>query len=182
MGRLYTENTRPKLQERRRVTTVFQRSALLTSSVWNNIVYPLKIRKDKIDSKKKEEINQLIEDLGLTDFIGQRADKLSGGEAQRVALARALVFKPQVLLLDEPTANLDPTNISIIEEMIKGYLQRKDHIVVMVTHNIFQAKRLAHRVALLHQGELVEVNEKEKFFNDPEEEITKKFFLGELIH
>ncbi len=182
MGDSYLENTRPTLELRREITTVFQRSALLTSSVWNNIIYPLRLRKIRIDEQKREEVNLLIEELGLTSFKRQRADKLSGGEAQRVALARALVFEPKVLLLDEPTANLDPTNISIIEEMIKRYLQREDRVIIMVTHNIFQARRLAHRVALLHQGELVEVNEKERFFNDPQREITKKFFLGELVH
>lgn len=182
MGETIPHNTRPGLELRREITTVFQRSALLTTSVWNNIIYPLRLRRIRVDEERRGEINQLIEELGLTNYKKQRADKLSGGEAQRVALARSLVFKPKVLLLDEPTANLDPTNISIIEEMIKRYLQREDRVIIMVTHNIFQARRLAHRVALLHQGELVEVNEKERFFNDPENEITKKFFMGELVH
>lgn len=182
LGQIYDQNSRPKLDLRRDITTVFQRSALLTTSVWNNIVYPLRLRKVKIDTQKKKEVHELIQALGLTDFIRQRADKLSGGEAQRVALARALVFEPKVLLLDEPTANLDPSNIGIIEEMIKSYIQKEEKVIIMVTHNIFQARRLAHRVALIHQGELVEVNDKETFFNSPEKEVTKKFFLGDLIH
>lgn len=182
MQKKYHKDHLPDLQVKRMVTTVFQRSALLSTTVWKNILYPLKLRNIKIDDSVKNRANKLLAELGLNDFKSQRADKLSGGEAQRTALARALIFEPEVLLLDEPTSNLDPTNISIIEEKIKKYIEKKNKMVVMVTHNIFQAQRLADRVGLLHQGNFVEVNTKEKFFNSPEKELTKRFLSGDLVH
>jgi tungstate transport system ATP-binding protein len=110
------------------------------------------------------------------------AHTLSGGEMQRVALARALVLRPEVLLLDEPTANLDPYNIRLIEEMTAHVNQVEGVTVVVVTHNIFQARRLAHRVALILHGRLVEVAPTEQFFDRPEHPQTAAFVRGELIY
>lgn len=171
------ENT-PSLKTKRKITIVFQRPALMTRSVEKNIAYPLKIRDKEIDYEK---IDELVDKLGIKDLKKQRADKLSGGEAQRVSLARALIFNPQVLLLDEPTSNLDPANIKIIEDMISDYIKRKKTTIVMVTHNLLQAKRLADRVGLLHNGKLIEVKEKEEFFENPEEQLTKDYLAGRLI-
>ena len=181
-GERFGTDREPELKQKRKITTVFQRSALLRTSLWNNVVYPLKLRGEEINGEKKEEIEKLLEQMGLTEFKDQRADKLSGGETQRAALARALVFEPEVLLLDEPTSNLDPTNIGIIEEMIKQYIKKENKMILVVTHNIFQARRLADRVGLLHQGQLVETGEKKSFFNSPEQELTAKFLSGELVH
>ncbi len=181
-GKRFGTDREPELKQKRKITTVFQRSALLRTSLWNNVVYPLKLRGEEINGEKKEEIEKLLEQMGLTEFKDQRADKLSGGETQRAALARALVFEPEVLLLDEPTSNLDPTNIGIIEEMIKQYIKKENKMILVVTHNIFQARRLADRVGLLHQGQLVETGEKKSFFNSPEQELTAKFLSGELVH
>ncbi len=174
----YTKNELPGLSTRRKITTVFQRPFLMTTSVWQNIIYPLKIRNQKIE---KEKVEDIILKLGLSDIMCQRADKLSGGEAQRVSLARALVFRPQVILLDEPTSNLDPSNVKIIEDMIQEYVYEENATVVMITHNVFQAKRLANRVSLLYKGELAEVNDKDEFFNNSKCEVTKKFLSGELV-
>ncbi len=171
------ENT-PSLEIKRKITIVFQTPSLMTRSVEKNIAYPLKIRGKKIDYEK---IDELVDKLGIQDLKKQRADKLSGGEAQRVSLARALIFNPQVLLLDEPTSNLDPANIKIIEDMISDYIKRKKTTIVMVTHNLLQAKRLADRVGLLHNGKLIEVKEKEEFFENPEEQLTKDYLAGRLI-
>lgn len=178
----YKPNEIPDLATRREITTVLQRSALLKTTVWKNVVYPLKLRKVDVTSAKRKEIESLLDYLGLVKLKNQRADTLSGGEAQRVAMARAIVFEPNVLLLDEPTSNLDPTNISILEKMIKRYIAKKNKSIIMVTHNILQAKRLADRVGLLYQGQMIEVDKKDKFFNNPTKEVTQKFLEGELIY
>ncbi|WP_240503535.1 phosphate ABC transporter ATP-binding protein [Natranaerobius trueperi] len=178
LDKTYTKNKLPDLDIRRKVTTVFQRPYLMTSSVYQNIIYPLKIRNQSYD----HEVDEIIEKLGLTQLKHKRADKLSGGEAQRVALARALVFKPEVILLDEPTSNLDPANVKIIEDMIEDYRTKLNATIVIVTHNVFQAKRLATKVSLLYKGKLIEVNDKKDFFINPSHSITKQFLSGELIY
>ena len=178
LNQVYTRDSIVELEIKRKITIVFQSPALMTRSVEKNIAYPLKIRGKKIDYKK---IDKLVDRLGLQDLKKQRADKLSGGEAQRVSLARALIFNPQVLLLDEPTSNLDPANIKIIEAMISDYIKRKKTTIVMVTHNLLQAKRLADRVGLLHNGKLIEVKEKEEFFVNPKKQLTKDYLAGRLI-
>ena len=178
-GRSYfpnNNNTRP-LEMMRKITTVFQRPALLKDSVWNNIIYPLKIRKRQVN---KQEIMPVVEELGISHLLRQNSRTLSGGEAQRVAMARALVFKPQVLLLDEPTANLDPGNIKIIEQMVTKYAAQEKPTVVWITHNHFQAKRVGDRVCLLEGGHLVEVSSKDTFFNNPRQRRTQEFLAGEM--
>jgi len=181
-GNGYLDGTLPDLSQRRSITTVLQRSALLQQSVWKNVIFPLKIRGIKITESKTLEIEELLKYLGLHELKDQRADKLSGGEAQRVAMARAVVFEPDVLLLDEPTSNLDPSNIIIIEKMIERYIKKPDKTIIMITHNIMQAKRLADRIGLIYEGEMIEVAKKDKFFNDPERNLTEKFLNGELIY
>jgi len=99
-----------------------------------------------------------------------------------VALARALVFKPKVLLLDEPTANLDPSNIKIIEGMVTKYTREVKPTVVWITHNHFQAKRVGDRICLMEDGDIIEVNDKETFFNNPEQPKTKAFLSGEMFY
>ncbi len=181
LGNTYEAGSVPPLKVTREVTTVFQRSALMTTSVWNNVIYPLKIRGKNITDSEVKRIENILDDLGLLKLRDQRADKLSGGEAQRVALARAIVFKPTVLLLDEPTANLDPANIDIIETIISKYIEQVNSSIVMITHNIFQARRLADRIALLHKGRIIEVNSKNDFFENPHEDTTKDFLSGRMI-
>ena len=172
-------NYQPSLDIMREITTVFQRPALLKDNVWNNIVYPLKIRKAPID---KERILELVKELGIDNLLKQKSRTLSGGEAQRVALARALVFKPKVLLLDEPTANLDPQNIKIIESMVTKYSSEWNPTVVWITHNHFQAKRVGHHICLMEDGDILEVNKNEIFFNQPEHPKTRAFLSGEMFY
>jgi tungstate transport system ATP-binding protein len=167
------------LAQRRRVTTVFQRPLLLQRSVRANLRYGPRLRGQKLPEAVEA---QWLERLGLTQLADQAAPKLSAGEAQRVALARALVTQPDVLLLDEPTANLDPANVGIIESIIQEENGRSGMTIVLVTHNIFQARRLAQRTALLWAGELVEVAETEQFFNVPEREETAAFVRGDIVY
>ncbi|MCL7455118.1 MAG: phosphate ABC transporter ATP-binding protein [Anaerolineae bacterium] len=167
------------LRLRRRVTTVFQRPLLLNRSVEANVAYGLGLRglRDPDD-----EVAQALRQVGLTDLARQRARTLSGGEAQRVALARAIVLKPDVLLLDEPTANLDPYNVGLIEEIVQELNQTRNVTLVLVTHNVFQAKRLAHRVALMLEGQVVEVADVEGFFESPSDPRTDAFVRGEMVY
>ena len=99
-----------------------------------------------------------------------------------MALARALVLQPDVLLLDEPTANLDPYNVGLMEKIVKEENEQHGTTVVLVTHNVFQAKRLAHRTALLLNGRLVELTDTDTFFTNPEREETAAFVRGDLIY
>ncbi|HUW08636.1 MAG TPA: ATP-binding cassette domain-containing protein, partial [Anaerolineae bacterium] len=127
-------------------------------------------------------IEQALEQVGLQHLARQRARTLSGGEAQRVALARAIVLRPDVLLLDEPTANLDPYNVGLIEEIVTNLNRERDTTVVLVTHNVFQAKRLAHRVALMLDSRIIEVADVETFFASPQDARTAAFVRGEMVY
>ncbi|MBP6805230.1 MAG: phosphate ABC transporter ATP-binding protein, partial [Chloroflexi bacterium] len=102
--------------------------------------------------------------------------------AQRVALARAMILQPDVLLLDEPTANLDPYNVGMIEEIVRQMNATQAMTMVLVTHNIFQAKRLAHRVALLLNGRVVETAPTDTFFNHPGDPRTAAFVRGDMVY
>ena len=167
------------LLHRRRVTTVFQRPVLLNRSVLANVSYGLSLRGRR---KASEEITEALEQVGLQHLIRQRARTLSGGEAQRVALARAIVLQPDVLLLDEPTANLDPYNVGLIEDIVTSLNRERGTTLVLVTHNVFQAKRLAHRVALMLEGQVVEVADVEVFFESPQDPRTAAFVRGEMVY
>ena len=164
------------LDQRRRVTTVFQRPVLLKRSVNANLDYGLALRREKLTATRR---TLWLERLGLSDLAQHAATNLSAGEAQRVALARALLIDPEVLLLDEPTANLDPYNVGLIEDIVQQENQQQGTTVVLVTHNIFQARRIAHRTALMLNGEIVEVNDTETFFNQPQRAETSAFVQAE---
>ena len=164
---------------RRKVTTVFQNPMLLNRSVWANVHYGLKLRGLRDSSAR---IQAALDNVGMLEFAEKRARFLSGGEAQRVALARAIVLQPEVLLLDEPTANLDPYNIGVIEETVAELNRRQGTTVVLVTHNIFQARRMAQRVALLLDGGVVEIAGVDEFFSSPRDPRTAAFVRGEMVY
>jgi tungstate transport system ATP-binding protein len=172
-------HTNIPLSQRRRITTVFQNPALLRRTVLNNLRFGVALHGKKLS---KNELLDWLERLGLSGFENKSAKKLSAGEAQRVALARALLVKPDVLLLDEPTANLDPYNVRLIEEVVQEENQANHTSIVLVTHNIFQARRISHRTALLLDGKLIEIQDTESFFNQPLNDKTKAFIQGELVY
>ncbi len=177
-GTRLTKETAPVI--RANVGMVFQNTVLFDASVYENVAYSLKFRglpNDLIRQKVEAALNLVI----LKDLAKRSALTLSGGEAQRIALARVLVYDPDLILLDEPTANLDPANALIIEGALRNAnLQGKT--IVLVTHNIFQARRLAKRVGLLLEGEMVEVQETESFFNTPMDPRTRRFIAGDLVY
>ncbi|VVB84334.1 Trehalose/maltose import ATP-binding protein MalK [uncultured archaeon] len=164
-----------------KMSMLFQRPALFNSSVFNNVAYGLIIRgvdKKTIGKKVIEALNL----VGLAGYEKQRALTLSGGEAQRMVFARAIVYSPDLLLLDEPTSNLDPANVAKIEEIIKKIRSEHGTTIVIATHNIPQVRRIADRVGILLNGELIEVNSKEKIFTNPGDARSAAFIKGEMIY
>ena len=115
-------------------------------------------------------------------MAGARSSKLSAGETQRVAFARAVVYRPELLLLDEFTANLDPRNVGLLEAAVREFRRSTGASVVLVTHNLFQAKRLATRVALLLDGNLVEDRPVREFFETPNDPRTQAFVDGDFAY
>ena len=166
------------IRARRQVTTVFQRPVLLRAPVCANVAYGLGLRGERADGR----VAEMISRVGLANLAHAAAHKLSGGEMQRVALARALVIEPQVLLLDEPTANLDPYNVGLIEEIVRQQNCERGTTVVLVTHNVFQARRLAHRVGLMLGGHLIEINNTTAFFDSPSNPRTAAFVRGDMVY
>ena len=151
-------------KERMQSTLVFQKTTVFSTSVYNNIAYGLKVRKVP-QSTRDEEIKRALKLVKLEGFEKRNAKKLSGGEQQRVAIARALVLKTKLLLLDEPTANLDPKNAGILEEVIDRVNRENKVTIVMATHNMFQAKTFPHRIALMDEGKISEVGEPAEVFS-----------------
>ncbi len=164
-------------EDRRRMAMVFQRPLLLSRSVWENVAYGLRLRGER-DARRAAAA--LLESLGLARLADSTAHTLSGGEIQRVALARALIVRPEILLLDEPTANLDPASGALIEDMIHQTHRRDGTTIILVTHNIFQAKRLATQAMLLLDGEMIEHGQAAHFFARPQDPRTAHFLAGEM--
>ena len=164
----------------KKMTLVTQHPYLLRTTVEKNIAYPLKIRKwgdDKIRARQ----DALIKEFGLCPLRKQKAWKLSAGESQKTALARALSFDPEVLLLDEPTANIDPGTVREIEAILKKVNEEKKTTIVIITHNLAQAKRLCGEVAFLHDGKLLEMWAGRDILQTPRHPLTARFIAGELI-
>lgn len=141
---------------RKNCTMVFQKTIVFSTTVYNNVAYGLKIRK-ALKNQIAQEVERALKLVRLEGFGKRHVKKLSGGEQQRVALARALVLNTPLLLLDEPTANLDPKTASIIEDVISTVNRESETTIVIATHNMFQAKSLPHRVALINGGKIDEM-------------------------
>lgn len=181
-GRLWFDDrpveSEPPLDVRRRVTTVFQRPFVLNRSVRANLAFGLHVRGR---SNQRAGIDHLLAALGLAPLAHAPAQSLSGGEVQRVALARALAFDPEVLLLDEPTANLDPSNVRLVEDLIRER-QAQGVTVVLATHQIFQARRLAHRAVLLLDGQVVEAGPTAEMLDRAKDARTRAFLSGDMVY
>lgn len=162
------------------MTLVFQKPYLLRTTVFNNIAYPLSIRGIKKQEILKR-VNDVMKSLGIQNLKNQKAWTLSGGETQKVALARAIVIRPSLLLLDEPTANIDPGSVLIMEENIKRFHEESNSTIIMITHNLHQSKRLCTDVAFMNYGEIIEIDKVDIIFNQASNILTKKFIRGEII-
>ncbi|HEX3011319.1 MAG TPA: phosphate ABC transporter ATP-binding protein [Syntrophomonadaceae bacterium] len=170
-----------RLELARRMCMVFQRPVMFRASVFQNVAYGLKLRRMG-ESEIKARVNETLSFVGLQNFSRQMANKLSGGESQRVALARALVLRPEVLLLDEPTANLAPYSVQMIEDIILKCKHDYQMTVIVVTHNLFQAQRIADECILLVDGEIVEKSGMTEFFSNPADERTRRFIDGTMVY
>lgn len=175
----FTAEQEMPLALRRRVTTVFQRPVLRRHTVAANVAYGLHLRGNK---NATAAVQAVLDEVGMAHMAQQRARTLSGGEAQRVALARAMILHPDALLLDEPTANLDPYNVGIIEGIVARLNRERGTTVVLVTHNLFQARRLANRVALMLEGQIEEIADVHRFFDAPASPSTAAFVKGDMIY
>lgn len=151
---------------------VFQQTVLFNTSVFTNVAYALKVRGEDEKSINKR-VKEALKTVQLEGLENKNALKLSGGEAQRVALAQALITEPELLLLDEPTANLDPRNVSIVEEVLSWINREYKTTIIMATHNMFQAETLANRAVLLLEGRIKKIGKIQEIFTLPSKTLTK---------
>ncbi len=164
---------------RRHQAMVFQRPVLLRRSVAGNVSFALAAQ--GVPRRQRREIVQhALEQVGLTELSRRPARVLSGGEQQRLALARAWALTPQVLFLDEPTANLDPGATRLIEDIISA-IHREGTTIIMTTHDLGQARRHADEVVFLHRGRLLERTQATRFFAQPASAEARIFLAGELL-
>ncbi len=184
-GKIYfkgeeVNSTRPVFEYRRKLAMVFQEPLLFDTTVFNNVASGLKIR-----GMKKGEIHdrvmEQLERFGISHLINRSAKTLSGGEAQRTSLARAFALQPEILLLDEPFASLDPpTRDSLIEDL-EHILQRTRTTAIFATHDRLEALRLSNRMAVLNEGEILQIGSPEKVMNYPVNEWVASFVGVETI-
>jgi len=158
---------------------VFQRPVMLRRSVADNVSYALMVASVP-RAQRKARTQQLLDLVGLGSLAERPAPRLSGGERQRLALARALARDPAVLFLDEPTASLDPAATLAIEELVRAISARGVKIV-MTTHDLGEASRLAGDVVLLHRGEVVETGPVGQLLGTPRTEVARRFITGQLL-
>ena len=169
------DGSHPRLHQ----AMVFQRPVMLRRSAAANIDYALSFRRlSPVERRRRRD--EVLAAAGLADLAGVAARVLSIGEQQRLALARAWALQPQVLFLDEPTASLDPAATRAVEEIVRR-IQSSGAKVVMTTHDLAQARRLADEVIFLHRGRLVEHAPAKRFFESPDTREAQAFVKGELL-
>ncbi len=188
----WTLSERERLEVRRRLGMVFQTANLFDASVRRNVSYGQHVRlrwRDRLASwvsrfggaDASEAVIEALDVVGLADAETRSAASLSGGEAQRVAFARAIAYDPDFLFLDEPTSELDPRNTAAIEDAI-GTARGRGLGVVVATHDMNQAERIADRVAVMLDGRVIEAGPTERVFTAPHDPRARKFIDGELVY
>lgn len=191
---VWTVSETDRLELRRNIGMVFQDAALFSASVYQNVSYGLRVRESwpaRLRSRatglvgQPDEIDTRVADaltlVDLEDHANQPAGSLSGGEAQRVAFARAVAYDPDIILLDEPTSDLDPRNTDLIENALRNAQDRGIGIGI-ATHDMHQARRIADQVAVMLGTSIVESGKTNEIFNNASNERTQQFITGELVY
>jgi len=165
---------------RKRVGMVFQRPTPFPMSIYDNIAFGVRLYEDLGRGEMDERVEWALQKAALwdevKDKVRQGGESLSGGQQQRLCIARAIAVKPEVLLLDEPTSALDPISTAYIEELILEL--RAEYTIVIVTHNLQQAARIADYTGLLYLGEIVEMDDTKTVFTNPREKRTEDYVTG----
>ena len=166
---------------RARVGMVFQKPNPFPKSIYENVAYGPKIHGITASKKELDELVELsLDRAGLLEEVKDRihspGTSLSGGQQQRLCIARAIAIKPDVILMDEPCSALDPIATERIEGLINEL--KENYAIVMVTHSMSQAARVSQRAAYFHLGNLIEVGDTKKIFEDPQHELTKNYIFG----
>ncbi len=177
-GEIYINNERidTKPPNKRNIAIVYQDFMLfLHMTVEENIKYPLKIR------KKRENIREIAELLGIEALLNRYPRTLSGGELQRCALARALVLNPEILLLDEPFSSLDRKNRENMRKLVKDVVKELAVEVIHITHDVETAWLMANKVAIMHDGKLVQIGTIDEVFSKPNPEFVADFVDANII-
>jgi tungstate transport system ATP-binding protein len=159
---------------------IHQKPQVFNLSVYDNVACGLGWRGEK-KNRIAEKVDHILEVVGLEGYRNRNARTLSGGEAQRVALARSLVLEPDVLLLDEPTANLDPVSTAKIEQLISYIARQHNTTMIMATHDMSQGQQLADRIGVLLNGRLVQTGNATDIFRSPQNEQVAHFVGMENI-
>ncbi|MFC1979669.1 ABC transporter ATP-binding protein [Chloroflexota bacterium] len=175
-----TSSKRFRLEARRRMSFVLQKPVVFNMTVYDNVACGLRWRQEEKGSIGKR-VSSVLGLVGMADYKDRNARELSGGEIQRVAIARALAVKPEVLFLDEPTANLDPVSTSKIEEILAHIIQEQETTIIMATHDMSQGQRLAGRIGVLMNGEILQVGSPIDIFSSPENKEMAEFVGVENI-
>jgi tungstate transport system ATP-binding protein len=162
-----------KVKVRRNFSFVRQKPIVLDTTVFKNIAYGLEVRKFK-KSKIRRRVNGIIDEIGLKGFENKNARSLSGGEMQRVAIAMNFVLDPEIYFLDEVSANLDPKNVSLLEDFIND-LKRKNKTIIMSTHDRMEAIKFSDRIAVLNDGKISQIGKINDVFTSPKDEYTAVF-------
>ena len=175
---IYDSNIDP-IEVRRRIGMVFQKPNPLPKSIFENVVFGLRIRGIR-GNELHERVKKALEVVGLWNDVKNRlrdsAFNLSVGQQQRLCIARAIVTEPEVILMDEPCSALDPISTAKIEELITSL--RSKYTIVIVTHNIQQAYRISDYTAFLYMGRLIEFGPTKRLFERPKEKLTKAYLSG----
>lgn len=168
------------MELRAKVGMVFQKPTPFPMSIFDNIAYGLRLQGIKNKTELKDRVEEALKNAALWEEVKDRlnasAFSLSGGQQQRLCIARTIAVKPEVVLFDEPTSALDPISTAKIEELIVEL--KKDHTILIVTHNMQQAARVSDYTAFMYLGELIEFDSTDTIFTKPNKKLTEDYISG----